>query len=212
MKKFKVICAAIFSFLFCLSSSIYFKHQFNIEGDYLSSFSTLIAAIVAYQLFNDWKVEHKFKLLEKFHDTLKERALRLNSIFDAMNLEFRYIEGSMVVEGNKHLENALGILSQFNKETQSVLYLLREYKCCLDTLRKDEFLINNENKLKHHVENFNQITDFYMDLTLKRLVDINVNTVNTTTLNSWKKILIEFEHYCSVDLADFYFKHLNLNN
>ena len=212
MKKFKIICAIIFSFLFCLSSSIFFKHEFNIDGDYLSSFSTLVAAIVAYLLFNDWKVEHKFKLLEKFHDTLKERAMRLNSIFDAMNLDFRCIEGSTVVDGNKYLENALGKLSQFNKETQNVLYLLREYKCCLDTLRKDEFLINNENILKHHIENFNQITNFYTELVLKRLVDINVNTVNIDTLNSWKKILIEFEHYCSIDLADFYFKHLNLNN
>lgn len=47
--------AVIGLFLICLSTSVLMKNWFDVDGDYLSAFSTLVAAGVALHLYTDWK-------------------------------------------------------------------------------------------------------------------------------------------------------------
>lgn len=66
MKKILLVFYIVLSFCFCLVTSYIVKKSLNIEGDYLSAFTTLLAAVVAYNLYSDWKEQHKLKLWEKY--------------------------------------------------------------------------------------------------------------------------------------------------
>lgn len=61
-------------FLACLAISILMKKWFGMDGDYLSAFATLVAAVVAAYLFNDWREQ-------KDHET---KTIYLNNAIKAL--------------------------------------------------------------------------------------------------------------------------------
>ncbi|MGN8009443.1 hypothetical protein ACTJJH_15870 [Acinetobacter sp. 22301] len=78
-----------------MSSSIIFKHFLDIEADYLSAFATLIAAVVAMKLYNDWReqlqidifVSSKENLNKLFNDLLITHDEMLRFLYDVRDAE-----------------------------------------------------------------------------------------------------------------------------
>ncbi|MDX8154313.1 hypothetical protein SLJ62_01970 [Acinetobacter pittii] len=87
MKKFLVYTLLLVGlFLLCLSTSLLFKKTLGLEGDYLSAFSTTIAALVAVLLFNDWRDEQEYQ-------TKKEFIFKVRHIYDELHdLNFNHID------------------------------------------------------------------------------------------------------------------------
>ncbi|MFL9576566.1 hypothetical protein ACKEN2_18075, partial [Acinetobacter baumannii] len=75
--KFELIGIGISLLLICIFVSLMGKHVFNLEGDYLSAASTLFAAVIAALLYNDWKIQHKIQLLDKYHNEFKKLSSNL---------------------------------------------------------------------------------------------------------------------------------------
>jgi hypothetical protein len=76
----------LFIFFIFLGLSIEVKEFYKIEGDYLSSFSTLIAALVAFALYKDWREEQEYQ-------TKKEFILNIKNIFKELyDLNFSEID------------------------------------------------------------------------------------------------------------------------
>ncbi|MGU3313600.1 hypothetical protein [Acinetobacter sp. M5A5_2a] len=214
MKMLKIISLSIILFIFCLSTSIFIKKYLCIDGDYLSAFATLVAAMVAYYLFSDWRVEHTFKLIEQYHTNLKNKSINLNNSFDSMSREIFKIEGSTVKEGEEYLAKAWLDGQKFYRETENIIILLTEYEYCIRTLKNNssEALSIQRKNLEFHIEQLKNISSEYFGLVLKDLGNFNVNTINGEVLKQWKMVLIKFESYCSIELAEFYFSYLNEKN
>ncbi|MCH7391635.1 hypothetical protein [Acinetobacter dispersus] len=195
-----------------MSTSLLFKRTLDLDGDYLSAFATLVAALVAFLLFNDWKVEHKFRLLEQYHSSLKERSTYLNNLIDAMT----------AAKSKVSLFNVHGVVENTNqdyfekggfyKDLVGVMRLMEEYQYCLETLENCESLRKNKETVCFYQRKFREISNEYWDSKLRMVGRTDLFIVSTEALNSWKKTTIEFEHFCSVELADFYFNYLNRKN
>ncbi|SEO55268.1 hypothetical protein [Acinetobacter sp. yr461] len=82
MKNFLIysyLLVVIFSL--CLFLSLFFKKTLGLEGDYLSAFATLVAALVAFLLFNDWREQHRLHNLESL-------KLSLHHCFTEMDIAY----------------------------------------------------------------------------------------------------------------------------
>lgn len=209
MKIFKIVCALIFAFLFCLSCSIYFKSNFQIEGDYLSAFSTLVAAIVAYYFYSDWKDEHKFKLLEQYQSFLKDKSSILFNNFENAYLKFATIEGSRVEDGNRKFNEGIISFETFIKELSKTQRIIREYKSCLSTMENNKILEIHLAKLDNYNESLGNIVGEYVNL-FPLYRDISNINKYLSILEDSKGFIREFDFFCSVELSDFYFTILEL--
>ncbi|MGQ1540670.1 hypothetical protein ACT413_11865 [Acinetobacter baumannii] len=128
MKKIISIFFALTGLFFvCLATSILIKNYFEIEGDYLSAFSTLVAALVAFYLFTDWKVEHKIKLIDQFHVNLRIKASEARIVlFDSVIFKLEMINGSRVETGNQLFLEAVNGLDKFLLQLSGIYnYLFR---------------------------------------------------------------------------------------
>lgn len=73
-------------FSLCLFTSLFFKRTLGLEGDYLSTFATIVAALVALFLFNDWREEQEYQ-------TKKEFIIKIRQIYDELHdLNFNHID------------------------------------------------------------------------------------------------------------------------
>ncbi|MDR2060562.1 MAG: hypothetical protein LBQ29_04090 [Acinetobacter sp.] len=82
----------------CFIISFAANRFFDIDSDFLSASATFFAGVVAYKLFNDWRIQYRTELLERLKD-------RIHNLF--VNLENDYIQlHNMVVIENKMLGNA----------------------------------------------------------------------------------------------------------
>ncbi len=61
----KFLFIVFFVFIVCLSISIFIKHYFGLDGDYLSAFTTLVAAVVAFNLYSDWREQYVLDLIRE---------------------------------------------------------------------------------------------------------------------------------------------------
>lgn len=77
-------------FLACLSISILMKKWFDMDGDYLSAFATLAAAMVAAYLFNDWRDQERY-------NSTKEHVLKIFGVTARMRFRFNKIQ-EMTIE------------------------------------------------------------------------------------------------------------------
>lgn len=72
------------------------KKWFDVDGDYLSAFATLIAAMVAAYLFNDWKEQHNKEVLNKFRLNIYDLYLKLISNTDIQTKNINTLEEYLV--------------------------------------------------------------------------------------------------------------------
>jgi len=133
-------------FAICLSTSILMKKWFNVDGDYLSAFATLIAAVVALYLYTDWR---KPIFLNKIEDEQKElkKIIRL----------FKKSSDSILLFMNTKSPMGTGLNNGdlFSLEYQKLMYSLLDNADDLCTLLVNYKLILNEDQYKSHIEFIN---------------------------------------------------------
>lgn len=110
MKKVVVLSAGIVvAFLLCLSISVVVKHFFGIGGDYLSAFSTLVAAGAAVLLYNDWRAPQLLNKIETEQRELRHSIRKLKRSADVFLL---------FMENRKPFSDRLNNGDQFSLEYQ----------------------------------------------------------------------------------------------
>ncbi|WP_140336148.1 hypothetical protein [Acinetobacter seifertii] len=208
MKNLKILIAiSLLIFLICLSTSITIKHFFNIDGDYLSAFSTLVAALVAFYLFTDWKVEHKIKLIDQFHVNLRIKTSEARIVlFDSVIFKLEMINGSRVETGNQLFLEAVNGLDKFLLQLSGIYNYLLEYKVCLSSLDENSAVsfqnVRVEYFIKCILENFNNLTE------IRNSVN-DINSISQKDLMDIKQLIISFENFVSLQNSEFYFNYLN---
>ncbi|XZW10644.1 hypothetical protein ACT4YX_11850 [Acinetobacter baumannii] len=208
MKIFKIICTLIFSFLFFLSCSIYFKHKFNIDGDYLSAFSTIVAATAAFYFYTDWKDEHKFNLLKQHQDYLKVNAAKLLAHFRKSQMLFALIDDSNEQDAQRKWIDACVEIRLFSSELSNIQKALIEYKNCLSTFESNKILEKHKARLKEYSVRLSQINDEFISKLPFYSYSVSSNSKCSEVLESWRDSIVKYEFFCSVELSDFYFKYL----
>ena len=76
-----VLGIGVLCLIFCIGISVIAKKAFEIDSDFLSASATLFTAFVAFYLYNDWRDQQKFILIEK-HQTL------LNNSGESLQLKY----------------------------------------------------------------------------------------------------------------------------
>ncbi len=144
MKKFNEFeLIGIALLLICIIFSIIGKHVFGLEGDFLSAAATLFAAVVAFLLFQDWRDQQKFVLVEKYQNLIKESGKSLFTKYSNFHIFFRTLD---LERGN--WKNAIGSTDVIKQNYKNVMQelstelfhnstLLNEYQLCLVQLNLD---------------------------------------------------------------------------
>ncbi|MBO1281464.1 hypothetical protein [Acinetobacter nosocomialis] len=151
MKKFtefELFGIGISLLLICIIISLIGKHIFDLQGDYLSAASTLFAAVIAAILYSDWKVQHRFVLLDKYHNELKKNISELFDEVFEISGKIRLVEGStdkfvrdLYVDLQKNLKS-------HNKRLNTTISLISEYQIFINNQEPTDILINHANELK----------------------------------------------------------------
>ncbi|MDQ8951925.1 hypothetical protein RFH42_03015 [Acinetobacter rudis] len=116
-------------FLACLSISILVKKWFGMDGDYLSAFATLAAAVVALYLYTDWKDVQRHEITKQALIALIKLKTHIdNNYFEAnYHLDSYFLKEETPQISGKFVEDRL--YSAKNSQQQK-----EEYKIQLDKL------------------------------------------------------------------------------
>ncbi|WP_428878434.1 hypothetical protein [Acinetobacter baumannii] len=144
MKKTLIYSSLVISiFLICLSLSIIVKHFFDVDGDYLSAFATLIAAAVAYYLYNDWKAPYQ---IEKIRDEQNEIRIMVRVV--KKNIESLIFFAYTKVKDENQFNNSQDLILEFQVLARNILdsiddlaSLLASYKIIFESSNNE--LLNN---------------------------------------------------------------------
>lgn len=148
INKFGLIGIGIALLLICIIFSLLGKHLFSLEGDYLSAAATLFAAVIAALLYSDWKVQHRFTLLDRYHNELKKNISQLFDEVFEISGKIRLVEGStdkfvrdLYIELQKNLR-------EHNKSLNTTITIISEYQIFIKNQEPTDIVINHSNELK----------------------------------------------------------------
>lgn len=212
LKLHELVIVSVICILLCIEFSIIGKTVLGIEADFLSGGATLFAAFIAYLVFADWKVEHKFRLLEQYHSTLKDRSRIMLEQYMIANNAFSTIEGTRVENGFQKLNEGAVALKIFLENINKINYLITEYKLCVNSLKENEVVIENNEKLNLQIIRIRQIHKDYLSKLPFYRGDINDADRFLEVMKPWREFVIEFNFYCEIELSNFYFDLLNEHN
>ncbi|WDZ50215.1 hypothetical protein LF296_12880 [Acinetobacter vivianii] len=211
MKIFKITSYALSLFLICLGISILVKNKFGVDGDYLSAFSTLVAALVAVYLYSDWRVEHRLKLLEQYHNKIKEESY-------AAYLKVNYIlvdHPVLKVKDNDHeeLKNQINFyLKDIDKLAEILTELcisVNEYQNFLSTFKKSPLV----DEMIAEVDEFHTNLNISFDSCIEILNSFN--TLDPSSSENEIKIkfiwdtTLKIKIASAISFSNFYIEYLN---
>ncbi|EJB8480793.1 hypothetical protein ABTA53_12445 [Acinetobacter baumannii] len=151
MKKysvFELIGIGIALLLICIIFSLIGKHVFDLEGDYLSAASTLFAAVIATLLYSDWKVQHRFTLLDKYHNELKKNISELFDEVFEISGKVRLVEGSTDKFVRELYIDLQKNLKSHNKRLNTTISLISEYQIFINNQEPTGLVVTHSNELK----------------------------------------------------------------
>lgn len=151
MKKysvFELIGIGVALLLICIIFSLIGKHVFDLEGDYLSAASTLFAAVIAALLYSDWKVQHRFTLLDKYHNELKKNISELFDEVFEISGKVRLVEGSTDKFVRELYIDLQKNLKSHNKRLNTTISLISEYQIFINNQEPTGIVITHSNELK----------------------------------------------------------------
>ncbi|HAV4523297.1 hypothetical protein [Acinetobacter baumannii] len=151
MKKysvFELIGIGIALLLICIIFSLIGKHVFDLEGDYLSAASTLFAAVIAALLYSDWKVQHRFTLLDKYHNELKKNISELFDEVFEISGKVRLVEGSTDKFVRELYIDLQKNLKSHNKRLNTTISLISEYQIFINNQEPTGLVVTHSNELK----------------------------------------------------------------
>ncbi|MDA3556635.1 hypothetical protein MKL42_03760 [Acinetobacter sp. AOR15_HL] len=166
MQKYFFYCLSlILIFLICLGVSIQVKEFYKIEGDYLSSFSTLIAALVAFVLYKDWREEYVLNLYV-------ESQKNINLLFKD------------VIETSRHMNDYLKKIIKsdedifdFDKYNDNIMMFIENAELLLLEIDNQKMLFK---KLQKKIKLNNDLYIFLNVIDLKIMKRINAIGENRT--------------------------------
>lgn len=134
-------------FLTCLSISILMKKWFDVDGDYLSAFATLVAAGVALYLYTDWRKPIFLNKIENEQKELKQ-IIRL----------FKKSTDSFLLFMNTKNPMGTGLNNgdPFSLEYRKLMYSLLDNADDLCTLLENYKIGLNEDQHNSHIEFINE--------------------------------------------------------
>ncbi|KRI62336.1 hypothetical protein APC62_07535 [Acinetobacter pittii] len=210
MKKIISIFFALTGLFFvCLATSILIKNYFEIEGDYLSAFSTLVAALVAFYLFTDWKVEHKIKLMEQYQNNLKVKSSDLLMTSYKASEQLSLIVGSKVEDGYQHFHNAIRETQDFQVIVKNIHQEISGYILLLSHLEKTNLVQKNIEVCEFFSEKLREINREVLDKLYENKNGIDINSITTEDYYYWNKVLREFDYLVTYEIQEFYISYLN---
>jgi hypothetical protein len=92
------VCAV--SFVLCIGVSIIGRKAFNVDSDFLSASATLFAAIVALYLYNDWRDQQRFVLIEKYQELIRESGKSLFLNYSKFHLTVKTVRNQFAFPSN----------------------------------------------------------------------------------------------------------------
>jgi hypothetical protein len=164
--------------LVCIILALVGKHIFDLEGDFLSAAATLFAAVVAMLLFNDWREQQKFALIEKYQDLLKEAGNSLFLNYSKFHIRVKTVRNQYAfpateAEKNQFIKmDTLEVRDLVQGLLTDLLHsstLLHEYSICM--LR-----VNSEYSNSIHYKDIMRYRDNLCN-SYKQLADINDDEV-----------------------------------
>ncbi|OON26937.1 hypothetical protein BI372_09315 [Acinetobacter pittii] len=66
--------------------SFIIKRTIGLDGDYLSAFATIVAALVAFYLFNDWREQHRLNNLESLKFSLNQGFIEMDLAYNELRI------------------------------------------------------------------------------------------------------------------------------
>ncbi|MNE05425.1 hypothetical protein D3C81_393520 [compost metagenome] len=204
-----LLAISTFSFFACLSISIIIKHYFDIDGDYLSAFSTIVAAIVAFHLFTDWKVEHKIKLMEQYQNNLKVKSSDLLMTSYKASEQLSLIVGSKVEDGYQHFNNAIRETQAFQVIVKNIHQEISGYILLLSHLEKTNLVQKNIEVCEFFSGKLREIDREVLDKLYENKNGIDINSITTEDYYYWNKVLREFDYLVTYQIQEFYINYLN---
>lgn len=212
MKKyneFELIGIGVTLLVLCILISIIGKHVFDLDGDYLSAAATLFAAVVAMLLFNDWKVEHKIKLMEQYQNNLKVKSSDLLMTSYKASEQLSLIVGSKVEDGYHHFHNAIRETQAFQVIVKNIHQEISGYILLLSHLEKTNLVQKNIEVCKFFSEKLRVIDGEVLDKLYENKNGIDINSITTEDYYYWNKVLREFDYLVTYQIQEFYINYLN---
>lgn len=164
-KYFFYFLSLILIFLFCLGVSIQVKEFYKIEGDYLSSFSTLIAALVAFVLYKDWREEYVLNLYV-------ESQKNINLLFKDVIETSRHMNDYL-----RKIINSDEDIFDFDKYNDNIMMFIENAELLLLEIDNQKMLFK---KLQKKIKLNNDLYVFLNVIDLKIMKRINAIGENRT--------------------------------
>lgn len=70
----------------CFAISLTANKYFDIDSDFLSASATFFAGVVAYKLFNDWRIQYRTELFERLKDRFSNLLIKLEEEYESLEL------------------------------------------------------------------------------------------------------------------------------
>lgn len=196
----------------CFVVSFIVKCKFNLETDFLSSAATIFAAVVAMLLFNDWREQQKFALIEKYQDLLKEAGNSLFLNYSKFHIRVKTVRNQYAfpateAEKNQFIKmDTLEVRDLVQGLLTNLLHsstLLHEYSICM--LR-----VNSEFSNSTHYKDIMSYRDNLCN-SYKQLADINDDEVlrytfelaNLADKGEVSSSIHQFKELCGYSCVDF---------
>lgn len=215
MKKyneFELIGIGVTLLVLCILISIIGKHVFDLEGDYLSAAATLFAAVVATLLFNDWREQQKFALIEKYQDLLKEAGNSLFLNYSKFHIRVKTVRNQYVfpateVEKNQFIKmDTLEVRDLVQGMLTDLLHsstLLHEYSICMLRVNSE---YSNSIHYKDIVRYRNNLNNSYNLLANVKEDEALIYTIELAKLADQGEVassIHQFKELCGYSCVDF---------
>lgn len=89
MKKinlYELISIGLIIVIGCFIISFAANRFFGIDSDFLSASATFFAGVVAYKLFNDWRIQYRTELFERLKDRFSDLLIKLEQEYEALEI------------------------------------------------------------------------------------------------------------------------------
>ena len=133
-------------FISCLGLSKLANVYLGISSDYLTASATFFAAFAAVYLFNDWREQQKYALVEKYQALIKDSGSSLFLNYSKFHLYIRGLRNQITLNSTNVPElakieinnpNFDNYVQDFMNTMFNSCTLLHEYQICLKSLNAD---------------------------------------------------------------------------
>jgi hypothetical protein len=173
MKKINITMLLAGLFLICISTSIMIKKYFNVDGDYLSAFATLAAALVAVFLYSDWRYQYKVELFERTKNKIHDLFINAEGVFNRLHLLFVNSESYNIdikelVQLQIEYQGAIDILTSELDFYENLLlkYKPSDFKIQCPPAEAKQVLMENTHKL-HPKREKNKDDDYFREFRMQ---------------------------------------------